>query len=254
MKAILKHHIGYVLVTILIAATAIAATACSSAAAKTTPAATSTPTTTPPAATAPATNQPQRQGIMGTLQSIDGNTLTLTNAQGTQVTVNLDSSTSIQKTVTGTLADLQQGDNLIVTGTADANGNITANTISVRPAGQGFTGRNPGGTFTPRRTPNPSATPPAGGSFGNFTTGTLNAINGESLTLSTQQGNQITVTVTDATVIDKTVAGTTSDLQPGDTLMITETQDASGNTIAGTISIRPQGQGFPTAPPGTGTN
>ena len=87
---------------------------------------------------------------MVTLTKIDGNTLTLTTAQG-QVTVNVSSNASIQKTVAATLTDLQTGQFLTVIGTADASGNIAASSIAIRPQRQNPRATPPAGT-----TPNPS--------------------------------------------------------------------------------------------------
>jgi len=265
MKANLKHYFGYGLALTLVVIAAIAVSACSSPS-------TSVPSTQLPATTsavpiAPtpavsstpsASNPQQRQGTMGTLSSINGNTLALTNTQGSQVTVNVSGTTTFQKTITGTLADLQKGDVLTVTGTPDASGNIAATSISVRAAGQVSPTRSPGATSTPRGTPSrtgTSGTPafPNGG-VGRGTVGTLASINGNTLTLTTMQGTSVTVNVSDTTTIQKTVAGTISDLQVGESLSVMGAPDANGVIAARSISIRPQGQSVPATPPGTSTN
>ena len=79
-------------------------------------------------------------GAFGTLAKIDGNTLTLTTGQGQQVTVTVGSNTTIQKTVSGTISDLQVGESLTVIGARDANGNINAVSIMIRPQGASPTG------------------------------------------------------------------------------------------------------------------
>jgi hypothetical protein len=56
----------------------------------------------------------QGLGASGAIAGLDGNTLTLTTQQG-QLTVNIGTSTSIQKTVTGNTADLQIGQSVTVT-------------------------------------------------------------------------------------------------------------------------------------------
>ncbi len=89
----------------------------------------------PALATSP-TARTQGQGASGTVASIDGSTLTLTTAQG-PVTVNVGSNTSVQKTDTGALSDIQEGESLTVIGSRDANGNITATSIIIRPPRQG---------------------------------------------------------------------------------------------------------------------
>lgn len=119
MKENLRHYIGYGLAVSLVTITTIAVSACSSP--STTAVSTEVPTATSVAPTQqaqPSTssggNFQQRQGTMGTLSSVNGNTLTLTNAQGNPVTVNVSDTTTIQKTVVGTISDLQQGDVLMV--------------------------------------------------------------------------------------------------------------------------------------------
>ena len=269
MKEKFKHYFGYGLALTLVVIAAIAVSACSSPSTTQVPAATSAvsttqvqPSTEVPTATSIAPTQQaqpstpsvgglqQRQGTMGTLSSINGNTLTLTNTQGSQVTVNVSGTTTFQKTITGTIADLQQGDVLTVTGTPDASGNIVATSISVRAAGQVSPTRSPGATFTPRGTPRTGTggTPtfPNVG-VGGGTLGTLNNINGNVLTLTSMQGNQVTVNVSNTTIIEKIVNGTVSDLQSGESLTIVGSPNANGNIIASSITILPQGQGSSTA-------
>jgi hypothetical protein len=72
---------------------------------------------------------------MGTLAKIDGNILTLTTSQG-PATVNVSPDTSIQETVTGAVSDLEEGQSLSVIGSSDSNGNVTATSIRIQPAGQ----------------------------------------------------------------------------------------------------------------------
>ncbi len=84
------------------------------------------------------------QGASGTLTKIDDSTLTLTTRQG-QVAVNVSANTAIQKTVTATLADLQEGQFLTVIGGRDANGIIVASSITIRPQPQRASSNPPAG-------------------------------------------------------------------------------------------------------------
>jgi len=209
---------------------------------------TSTETTAPPSSTTATSSQFQRRGASGTLAAINGDTLTLTTQQG-QVTVNVSSDTTIEKTVVGTVNDLSQGDIVTISGTADSTGNVNATLIMVRPQSQ--QGQSPqitgnGGTFT---RPNGGSTP--GGNPGRqFTIGTISGINGNSLTVTTAQ-SQVTVNIGSDTVIQNTVSGTLSDLQTGVSLTVVGPTDSNGNVDATSISIRPQGQGFPGGIPST---
>ena len=85
------------------------------------------------------------RGATGQIKSIDGNTLTLTEGQNT-VTVTLSGTTLIEKTASGSTADLQAGQEVMVTGQRDTSGNLTAVQVIILPA--------------PMATPTPSSTTP----------------------------------------------------------------------------------------------
>ena len=228
----------------------VMAIACSSASSTTTSStptvtSTSTETTALPSSTTAQSSQFQRRGTSGTLTAINGDSLTLTTSQG-QVTVDITSSTTIEKTVVATVSDLSQGDIVTISGTADSTGNINATLIMVRPQSQSPPTTGNGGTFT---RPN-GGSPPGGNTARQFTIGTISEINGNSLTVTTAQG-QVTVNIGSNTVIQNTISGTISDLQTGVSLTVVGPTDSSGNVDATSISIRPQGQGFPGGTPST---
>lgn len=56
-----------------------------------------------------------RPVAQGTIKSIDGNKITVTQQDGTATTITIDDKTTIQKQVNGTLADLTAGTRIIVT-------------------------------------------------------------------------------------------------------------------------------------------
>lgn len=94
----------------------------------------SQPTGTPPGGSPPAvqrTSQNQSFRVMGTISTVNGNTLTVKSMRG-DVTVTTDSSTVILKIVTGSISGLVDGQSLMVMGSQDTNGNITANNIIIR--------------------------------------------------------------------------------------------------------------------------
>ena len=76
------------------------------------------------------------------------------------------------------------------------------------------------------------------GFFGGGTTGQVKSIEGNVLTLSTAQ-NVTTVNLSNSTVIEKSVQGSTSDLQPGERVLVAGQRDAQGNITAAQITILP---------------
>ncbi len=88
------------------------------------------------------------RGTSGQVKSIEGNVLTLSTAQDV-VTVNLSDSTRIQKTVSGTVGDLQPGMRVMVSGEKDNSGNINASQVQIlnnnlsNPPGQSGAGTAP---------------------------------------------------------------------------------------------------------------
>ena len=88
-------------------------------------------------------------------------------------------------------------------------------------------------------------TPPEGldgaptGSFGDFTSGEITAIDGDIVTLTLDDGSTVTVTASDDTTY--TVTGELSDLAVGDTVTASGEADDDGNVAATSIS---EGAGF----------
>jgi hypothetical protein len=67
------------------------------------------------------------RGATGEVKSLDGNALTLTSG-GTDTVITLSDTTQIVKTTSGTTADLTAGQQVMVIGERDANGNVTTAT------------------------------------------------------------------------------------------------------------------------------
>ncbi|MCL4489875.1 MAG: hypothetical protein M1570_17360 [Chloroflexi bacterium] len=75
-----------------------------------------------------------RPAAFGTVKSVSGNTVVVTQQDGSTVTVTLNSQTQIQKTVSGTTSDIQPGDRVTIT--SDQTGsNIVARSVQIRPNG-----------------------------------------------------------------------------------------------------------------------
>jgi hypothetical protein len=199
------------------------------------------PATTPnsnPTSATPATST-RHQRTNGTLTKINGNILTLTTAQG-QTTVITSDNTTVQNVTTGTLSDLHAGGYLFAIGPQDANGNISATSIMIRPQGAPPTPPNGAPSANPR--------PPSTGAR-HGASGTIAQINGNILTLTTAQGPVTVNIISDNTTIQNITTGTLSDLHEGQSLSVRGQQDTNGNVIATSIMIRPQVQGTPPTPP-----
>jgi Domain of unknown function (DUF5666) len=77
--------------------------------------------------------------VFGTVKSISGNTLQISTPQNV-TTVNLSVATTVMKTITGTVSDIQVGDTITVRGMPDSSGNVAADSIQVLPAGTSLGG------------------------------------------------------------------------------------------------------------------
>jgi hypothetical protein len=84
----------------------------------------------------------------------------------------------------------------------------------------------------------PGGNAPAGaaGGPGRGTAGQIKTIDGDTLTISTPQ-SVVTVTLTEATVVQKSVEGTRDDLVVGAQVVIRGETDASGNVTASTVQL-----------------
>lgn len=89
--------------------------------------------------------------IAGQITAKNGNSLTVQSRDGSSKIVILSGSTAIAKSVSGSASDLAAGQNVMITGTTNSDGSVTAENIQIRPstpnsqrAGSGSTNTNPG--------------------------------------------------------------------------------------------------------------
>lgn len=225
------------------------------------------------AAAVATSNQPgsgQRVGgnlTTGTIATVDGSKLTLTETDGTTVTVATDAKTRVSDRTTGSLSDLTVGSTVRVLGTTSGNG-LAARSITVGDDGTagGPGGPGGGGGRFRRRDGNTGTT--GGGNAnadnptgGRMVSGQVTAVNGTTITITetpgTRRGSTSTTSTTAAETTSTTVTVTTSsdttvtvvkslsvsDLHKGDKVAVLGT--TSANTITATAIIEGDtGNGF----------
>jgi hypothetical protein len=220
----------------VVIALALGAAACSGGPKVTTSTSTSSPPAPPGAAASPGAGF-RRGGLAGTVASFDGTTLVLATRQGGTVQVQTSGSTAVTRSVSGTVSDLVPDASVVVSGPLNADGTYAASTIVIGAPGNG------------------------GASFGRRTGtgGTVKAVNGADVVLTTAQGSLVTVVTSPSTIVTKTVAGTLSDLTPSEAVTVTGSQNADGTYAATRIVIgrvippngnRSPGATSPTSPTG----
>ena len=76
--------------------------------------------------------------VVGKITSSDANSITVQLSDGSSKIIILSSSTSINKQASGTKSDLKTGTNVLVLGTTNSDGSVTAQTIQLNPMMRGF--------------------------------------------------------------------------------------------------------------------
>lgn len=81
------------------------------------------------------TNANGTHTLSGTVGQLNKNILTVTDTKGDDYTINLASNTNIMQISSATASDLKAGETVIVTGSAEKDGSVDAQNISILPAG-----------------------------------------------------------------------------------------------------------------------
>jgi endonuclease YncB( thermonuclease family) len=93
--------------------------------------------------------------------------------------------------------------------------------------------------------------------MGGFTSGTVTAVDGDTVTLELTDGSTVTITTTDDTTVTTTQNSSVADLAEGDSLTVVGEADDDGNVAATSIAEGARGfgggAGGGTPPTGTGT-
>jgi hypothetical protein len=182
-----------------------------------------------------------RNGAVGQLVQINGQTLILTGASG-DITVSYTTSTTFTRTSTAVLADIVPGACLVATGQKDSAGLLTASTVRLSPktasgCGAGQFGPNPGPGASPRPTPSDQPAQPAMA----FVAGEVQSATGTSIAVLTAGSGQQTITVPTTASVTKTSTASSADLRTGECLRASGQRDAAGSVQATSITISPAG-------------
>lgn len=150
----------------------------------------------------------------GTLQRVSGTDLVLTVAGGRQVTVTTSASTSIFREIIGTPADVTDGTQVLVSGTA-TGGTIAASRVGILPVIPDV------------------PTPPGDGLQLGIAQGRVAAASGGGFTVVERDGTRVPVTMSSSTPVITTVASSLSQLQP-DKITSAVGGQGPGGTLAAT--------------------
>ncbi|HEY1349780.1 MAG TPA: DUF5666 domain-containing protein [Ktedonobacteraceae bacterium] len=187
---------------------------------------------------------PATRTVVGTLKSISGQTLQLTNQRGTTLTVTYTSATRFTQEAVVAAASLQEGTpvRVVVTSTA---GSYTATSIMVSANAAGGTpvfprngtpgaGRGNLACFARARG---NGTPGAGAGAFRGLVGTVNHLNGKTLTITDNAGADFTVTLTTRTQIIGTRNASAAALKVGQAVTVTGRAGDQGSVVANLVAI-----------------
>ena len=214
--------------------------------APTTTAASTSGTTSAASATATACAALRPRTVAGTVQSVSGNSLLLTNMQGKSVKVTLSSTTRVLRETTIVPTSLQEGGFVAVQVHQNADNTYQATRITVTARNNAVPAqrRLPAGCVGTNRPANRGNRNNANGNGnGNTTgaargiTGTVGQLNGNILTVTEANGSDYTVTVTKDTQIIQFAPATTADLKASLTVTLTGQADGQGVITAQSVMI-----------------
>jgi hypothetical protein len=212
----------------------------------------------PATGSTPGPGAADRRMASGSIEKIGDQAMTVRTANGL-LEIALTEQTTYQKMATGKLADLKVGDTVSVRGDSTGDSAINATTLQVMPAGgqagqagqAGFAGRTAPDGAGPGRPGQGglSGTPPgvaggaaggrpgqAGAGPGGVVFGSIQSIDGQTVTLSTPAGS-VKVTLADSTQIRQTVTASRTDLAAGQTVTIVGQAVSEGSIRALAVTI-----------------
>lgn len=184
-------------------------------------------------------------GAHGTVTGVEGGTVTVEDGEGTATTVTTDDETTVRDVAAGEVADVAEGDTVVVTGETADDDTVTARRLvdlgSLDPDDlpPGRPGR-PGGPWGDDADDpdDEDAGPDAEGWGARFrpAVGTVAAVDGATITVATDDGD-VAVTTTDETAVTVVTEIGVADLAEGDTIAV-RGETADDGTVAADAIIR----------------
>ncbi len=217
----------------------------------------STTTLAPATATACAQMRANFRPITGTVQSVSGQTVHITQSTGGSIEAAYTNTTRITQQTLGTNSALQAGSTVNVQVQPNSNGTYTATTITLTQGGQfgqgangagqgqggnggtgGGQGRGAGACFGGRRGANGGGANGGGanGSGRNRITGTVGQVTGTTLTITDNKQNSYSITLEPDTKILQTTTASASTIQTGMGIRVMGSND-NGVITATSITV-----------------
>ena len=219
----------------------------------------------------------QGGGLAGQVESIEGDTVIIVTDDGEKVRVETTETTLIEKYISVPVTDLEPEEQVIIEGSTDDDGNMTATSIQAIPQGrfaadqqQGGQTRPGGGQFRPgggQGRPSDGQLPGGqipeevqqrlaqlvqegglggfrGGGFfggqGGRLVGQVESVEGDVLVVVNQNGEQVNVQTTDETVIQKYASVTAAELEPGERVTVSGSENEDGSITARSVQVAAQ--------------
>ena len=192
------------------------------------------------------------RGAFGEVTAVAGTTLTVESTDGsgstTTLSVEATADTVITESLEGTVADLAVGDSVVVIG-EDTEAGVATTSVVEGGTALGFGGGGPGaggalpeGAAPEGFEPPADAQPPAEGEMpdgtdagdrpkgappGGFTAGDIVATDASGLTVETEDGDQVQVTLSSSATVTVSVERSLADIAVGDTIRASGETDGS---------------------------
>jgi hypothetical protein len=175
---------------------------------------------------------PNLAGVSGTLEAVNGSDLVIRTADGQSVTIATSPSTRIGSEDNGTLGDINDGAQVVVSG-AESNGTITAATVAVGAIDK----------VKPFEPPQPSDR------SARVTVGAVTDVHAGGFTMVTSDGTTVAVTTSGSTTVIALRTRTANQLQIGGFIVaVGNTSGSDGALVAGAVEHVPNPISLPQAP------